>query len=134
MSEAALKLMAVQIALGALLVSLVAMLLSYASARFNIRNKQIDVIFQDHKRFDELQVARAQILVAEADRRRDQQSGWSEDRLRIDMKSSQSKHVNDFLRMMEYLRDNKTVDMKSVLRKFGPTRVRGIFRWPFAGS
>lgn len=48
----------------ALFVAFLSMLFSFAGARFGVRNKQLDAIIQDQKRFDDLYAARVKILMS----------------------------------------------------------------------
>jgi hypothetical protein len=85
MTDPQIKLLTFEVAVSALVVSLIALLISYVNARLNIRNKQIDAIFHDHKRFDELQALRAALRVAELDVGKN--GGWSLERFEMEVTS-----------------------------------------------
>jgi hypothetical protein len=189
----------------ALAVAVLAAVFSYASSRFNLRNKQVDVILQDNKRFDDLQALRTSLRVAEAAIKSGAPDAWSKERLAIecemffdrfwslqfdgyiawysgylpgaiykywlfarwrelrepseswnlngytlwtslsdavakrwkrnpDNTSSQSMHVNQFIQMMDYLKNHDTVNLNHLLRTYGPSPLRLWWRQRFGAE
>lgn len=185
------------------ILTLGSLLLAYTTIRSEMRSKQVDVITDDHKRFDELQALRTKILVAETEIQSGVPDCWTKARLEVeatmffdrfwslqfdayiawlhgyvpstvytywifarwrelrspsadwtlagktlpstlgdiserwrrnpDQQSRQSKHVNDFIAIMERLRDHETISIEALLRELGPPRGAALTRKFFGG-